>query len=285
MRLSEGSGSWESGNEEIVPKFFDGEMTVQRDPRDVLAVPAYRAELHVHTVLSPCAGVEMIPPVIVEETLKHGINLIAITDHNSTANIGAVMEAAKGTGLTVLPGMELQTREEVHVLCLFDGLEQAEAWQRSVDACYPDLLNDEEKIGEQYIVDATGDFIQREPRMLIANVDMSLEDAVAGVKSLGGMVIPAHVERRAYGLLAVLGFAPPIFEAMEVSHHTTVAEAKRLFPDLGRVPVIQCGDVHYRDGFLGLMEFQMEAPTIAEIRQALREAGGRSMRINSQFLP
>src|ERR1041385_6788538 len=96
----------------------------------------YRAELHVHTVLSPCAGVEMIPPVIVDEALAHGINLIAITDHNQTANISAVMEAAQGTGLTVLPGMELQTSEEVHVLCLFDGLDQAEAWQRRVDFCY-----------------------------------------------------------------------------------------------------------------------------------------------------
>jgi len=248
-------------------------------------MPTYRAELHVHTVLSPCAGVEMIPPVIVEEALKCGINLIAITDHNATANIGAVMEAARGTGLTVLPGMELQTREEVHMLCLFDGLDQAQAWQRAVDDRYPDLLNDEEKIGEQYIVDATGNYIRSEPRMLIANVEMSLQEAVAGVNALGGLLIPAHVERRAYGLLAVLGFAPPIFEAMEVSHHTTVADARRLFPDLGRVPVIQSGDVHFRDGFLGLMEFEMQTPSIAEIRRALNGVGGRSMKVSSHFSP
>ncbi len=84
-----------------------------------------RADPHVHTVLSPCAGVEMIPPLIVQEALERGIRLIAITDHNASANIPAVMEAARGTGLTVLPGMELQTREEVHLLCLFDTLEQA----------------------------------------------------------------------------------------------------------------------------------------------------------------
>ena len=181
-----------------------------------LFMPTYRAELHVHTVLSPCAGVEMIPPVIVEEALKRDINLIAITDHNATANIGAVMEAAKGTGLTVLPGMELQTREEVHVLCLFDGLDQAKAWQRIVDSKFPDLLNDEEKVGEQYVVDETGSFIRKEERMLISNIEISLEEAVEGVNRLGGIVIPAHVERRAYGLLAVLGFASPIFEALEV---------------------------------------------------------------------
>jgi PHP family Zn ribbon phosphoesterase len=247
-------------------------------------MPTYRAELHVHTVLSPCAGVEMIPPVIVDEALKCDINLIAITDHNSTANIGAVMEAAKGTGLTVLPGMELQTREEVHVLCLFDGLAQAQAWQRCVDARYPDLLNDEEKIGEQYVVDATGNFIRKESRMLISNIDMSLEEAVEGANELDGLVIPAHVERRACGLLAVLGFAPPIFEALEVSHHMSVAEASRQFPDIKKFPVLQSGDVHSRDGFLGLMEFEMQAPTIAEIRKAIRGEGKRCMRIVSPGL-
>lgn len=242
----------------------------------------YRAELHVHTVLSPCAGVEMIPPVIVDAALKRGINWIAITDHNATANVGAVIEAARGTGLTVLPGMELQTREEVHVLCLFDGQEQAEAWQRRVEACYPDLLNDEEKIGEQYVVDATGKFIRREPRMLIANVEMSLEAAVTGVNALGGLVIPAHVERRAYGLAAVLGIVSPIFEALEISRHTTPEAARRQFPLIAGFPLLQSGDVHHADGFLGAMEFEVEAPTVAELRMAIRSEGGRAMRIISR---
>jgi hypothetical protein len=101
---------------------------------------------------------------------------------------------------------------------------------------------------------------------------------VAGVNALGGLVIPAHVERRAYGLLAVLGFAPPIFDAMEVSRHTTVADAQRLFPDLGQIPVIQSGDVHHRDGFLGLMEFELQAPTVTEIKMALGGVGGRTVR-------
>lgn len=239
----------------------------------------YRAELHVHTILSPCAGVEMIPPVIVEETLQKNINLIAITDHNSTANIDAVMQAAKGTGLSVLAGMELQTQEEVHVLCLFDGLEQAEAWQRSVDSRFENIPNDEEKIGEQYVVDVTGNFIRSEPRMLIANVDMSLEEAVIGVNSLGGLVIPAHVERHAYGLLATLGFASHIFEALEISRHTTPQSVQKLFPQIKGFPLLQNGDVHYRDGFLGAMEFTIEAPSVAEIRKAIRGIDGREMRI------
>jgi hypothetical protein len=241
----------------------------------------YRAELHVHTVLSPCAGVEMIPPVIVDQALKRGINLIAITDHNATANIEAVMEAATDTGLTILPGMELQTREEVHVLCLFDGLEQAEAWQRRVDSCFGEIQNDVEIFGEQFVVDATGDLICREPRLLITNVDMSLEDAVAGVNALGGIVIPAHVERRAYGLMAVLGFASPIFEALEISAHVTVKGVCQRFPDISKFPLLQSGDVHFPDGFIGVMEFEMAAPTVSEIRKAIHAVGDRKMRIIS----
>ena len=244
-------------------------------------MPTYRAELHVHTVLSPCAGVEMIPPVIVDRALAKGINLIAITDHNVTANIEAVMQAAKGTGLTVLPGMELQTQEEVHVLCLFDTLNQAEAWQRSVDSRFGEIPNDVEHFGEQFVVDETGDFIHREPRLLISNVDISLEEAVAGVNALGGLVIPAHVERRAYGLMAMLEFAPPIFEAMEISKHVSVADACERFPELRAFPLLQSGDVHFPDGFIGVMEFDMHAPKVSEIRKAIHAEGGRSMRIIS----
>ena len=100
-----------------------------------------RAELHVHTVLSPCAEVEMIPPLIVREALERGISLIAITDHNASSNVSAVQKAAVGSGLTVMPGMEVQTREEVHILCLFDTLEQMSAWQASVDRFLPDTAN------------------------------------------------------------------------------------------------------------------------------------------------
>ena len=102
---------------------------------------SYLAELHIHTVVSPCAGIEMIPPLIVQEALERGINFIAITDHNTTANVRAVQMAARGTDLTVLPGMELQTKEEVHLLCLFDTLDQAEAWQALVRARMPPLEN------------------------------------------------------------------------------------------------------------------------------------------------
>src|SRR5512144_2700049 len=97
----------------------------------------FRADLHVHTVLSPCAEVEMIPPRIVQQALELEIDLIAITDHNASANVGAVQKAAEGTNLTVLPGMEVQTREDVHLLTIFESADALNAWQGQVDRSLP----------------------------------------------------------------------------------------------------------------------------------------------------
>ena len=241
----------------------------------------YRAELHLHTVVSPCAAVEMIPPLIVREALENGINLIAVTDHNSSANVGAVQKAAAGSELAVLPGMELQTREEVHLLCLFDTLDQLEAWQCIVDARLPPLENNIEFFGEQFVVDETGDFVRRETQLLLTSANMSLEDAVTTVTSLGGLAIPAHVNRSAFSLIANLGFVPTAvtFEALEISRHLTPDEARQKFPQLKNYPLIQNGDVHFLHEFLGATQFQLAAPTIAELRLALRSQNGRFFQV------
>lgn len=235
----------------------------------------FRAELHVHTVLSPCAGVEMIPPLIVSEAIENGIKLIAITDHNASANIPAVMEAAQGTGLVVLPGMELQTKEEVHLLCLFDTLEQAFSWQTIVDSLLPNLPNNVEYFGEQFVVDATGEFVRHEERLLLNSANISLEDAAAQVRDLGGLAVPAHIDRQANGLIALLGLIPPGFEALELSRHITPEAALQKYPQVKNYPLLQSGDVHLLDGFLGSTYFQIEKPSISELRLALAGKEGR----------
>lgn len=236
----------------------------------------FRAELHVHTVLSPCAGVEMIPPLIVSESLENGIQLIAITDHNASANIKAVMEAAQGTGLVVLPGMELQTKEEVHLLCLFDTLEQIADWQTKVDAMLPDLPNNIAYFGEQFVVDHTGEFIRREERLLLNSVNITLDEAAAQVKALGGLAVPAHIDRQANGLIAILGLIPPGFESLELSRHITPEAARQKYPQVKDYPLLQSGDVHLLDGFLGSTYFQIEKPSIPELRLALASKEGRA---------
>lgn len=239
----------------------------------------YCAELHVHTVLSPCAGVEMIPPLIVREALRNQIQIIAITDHNTSANVAAVMAAAQGTGLVVLPGMELQTKEEVHLLCLFDTLEQITAWQAKVDVLLPDLPNNIEYFGEQFVVDSTGEFIRREERLLLNSANIALEDAAAQVKALGGLPVPAHIDRQANGLIAILGMIPPGFEALEISRHITPEAARKKYPQVAGYPLLQSGDVHLLDGFIGTTRLTVEKPTIPEIRMALAGQNGRKVEL------
>jgi len=249
-------------------------------------VKTFRAELHIHTVLSPCAEIEMLPPLIVMECLDRGISLIAITDHNATANISAVQQAAQGTDLTVLPGMEVQTREEVHSLCLFNTLEQALAWQEIVDQHLPNIPNRPDYFGDQLIVDLNGDFIGKEERLLLNSVNLSLSEAFQKVTELGGLFIPAHINRTANGLIPILGLPPvdiPI-EVMEISRHLKPAEAVKIYPFLKDYTLIQSGDAHRLEEILGLNLFTIESPTTEEILLALRGEQNRSHRILSTTL-
>lgn len=240
----------------------------------------FRSELHVHTVLSPCADVEMIPPLIVQTALEKGIHLMAVTDHNASANARAVMEAASGTELSILPGMELQTKEEVHLLCLFDTPEQVENWQIIVDAALPEIPNNKDFFGEQFIVDATGNFLRREERLLLNSANLTLEEASAKVNALGGLAIPAHVDRKANGLIEILGLIPPGFAALEISRRISPEAARQKFPQLRGQTLIQNGDVHQLDGFLAATHLSLEKPSIAEIRLALGNAEGRHCTIS-----
>ncbi len=239
----------------------------------------YRADLHIHTVLSADAEVEMIPPLIVAEAVVKGLSLIAITDHNTTGNAWAVMEAARGSGLTVLPGMELQTREEVELLCIFDTQEQAEAWQSYVDRHLPPLENDAEHFGPQYLVDAEGDFVAEDTKMRQMPALLGLEEAAQAVHHLGGVVIPAHVDRPAKGLFPVLGVWPSGLkaDAVEISPNLRPSQARTRFPSLPSLPIICDSDAHWLDWIGHAMTiFELAAaPSVAELRLAFRASAGR----------
>jgi PHP family Zn ribbon phosphoesterase len=244
----------------------------------------FRADLHVHTVLSPCADVAMIPPLIVQRALEHKIDLIAITDHNSSANVRAVQRAAEGTDLTVLPGMEVQSREDVHLLTLFEDLEPLRAWQKQVDNSLPDLPNQPGFFGEQFVVDETGDFIRSETRLLLTSTSLSIDEIFERVDALGGLVIPAHVERFSYGLFPTLGLISEKWHlpALEISRHTSPEKAIAAFPALRNYELVQNGDVHQLGDFLGTTCFTLAAPTLMEMRLAFHHMGGRDVCIRSQ---
>jgi len=244
-------------------------------------VRTFWADLHVHTVYSPCAEVEMIPPLIVQRAVQLGLDWIAVTDHNGAGNAGAVMQAAVGTGLAVTPGMEVESREEVHVVCLFDGLAAAEDWAALVAAHLPARRNDERHFGAQFVVDATGDYVCTEERLLLASTDLSIEAIVQGVMARGGLAIPAHVDRPANSLLVNLGFVPPDLgiEAVEISRWTAVEAFRQAHPELARLALVSSGDVHRLSEFLRRTAVTAGEPTVAELRRALRSEGGRSVRV------
>jgi len=237
----------------------------------------YRAELHTHTVLSPCASIEMIPPLIIAEAESKNIDILAITDHNSIDNIQSVIDAAQDSNITIIPGIELQTREEIHSICLFDTMEQISAFYKHILPTFPDIKNDKDYFGEQFIVDKTGDFIRREERLLISSADISLSSAFYQVQKHHGLMIPAHVNRSAYGLFPVLGFVPEDIqiEILEISKHLDPYDDIDQFPQLSNYHIIQNGDAHFLEDIIGFNQFKVEQITIDEITQAIKNQNGR----------
>jgi len=248
------------------------------------ALRPYLADLHVHTVLSPCAEVEMIPPLIVARARELALGVIAVTDHNSAENAAAVIEAARGFELTVLPGMEVQTREEVHLVCLFDTVEQALDWQECVYAHLPPLKNREDYFGAQFVVDSTGEYVRSNERLLLTSTSLSVGEAARGVHERGGLCIPAHVDRPAFSLLANLGFVPQDVQwcAMEVSHQADVEQLRSKHPSLRGYACISSGDAHRLEEISDRTVLTIEQPSVAEIAMAFKGLNGRRVKVLSR---
>ncbi len=248
------------------------------------AMPFFLADLHIHTCLSPCAELEMLPDLIVERAQELGLHIIAITDHNSAENAASVVNAARGTGITVLPGMEVQTREEVHVLALFDTLEQATAWQEQVYAALPPLKNDEMAFGEQLLLDANGKPAGYLDRLLVTSTSFTVEEVVERVAALEGLCIPAHVDRPVYSIVATLGFIPPGMDVagVEISPNIGLAEARERFPQLASYSLVANGDAHRLKEMKRRTTLKMKAPTVAELALALAGEGEREVWVDGQ---
>ena len=239
----------------------------------------FRADLHVHTVLSPCAAVEMTPRNIIRHAQSAGIDIVAITDHNAGDNVAAALRCAMGTDVTVVPGMEVQTREEVHLLTLFEKMRDFAKWCDFVAHHRSTLQNDDQKFGAQFVVDEADELVRIETSMLLASTDLSVEEVAGQVAGMGGIAIAAHVDRPSFSVLSQLGFIPPDsgLDAVEVSRNMRVDQALGNFPAIGSLPVISSSDAHMIDDFISGPKtmFFMEAPTLSEIRQALAGKEGR----------
>jgi len=236
----------------------------------------WRADLHVHTCLSPCAEDEMTPPAIVARAREAGLDLLAVCDHNASDNAEAVMAAGRRVGLAVLPGIEIATREEVHILGLFDRPGDLRRVQEHVDA-YLDGANDPAVFGRQVIVDETGAVRGECDRLLIGACDLDLDAVVGLIRAHGGCAVASHIDREAFGLIGHLGFIPDVaLDALEVSPRLTVEEARRTLALGSGFELIRSSDAHRLEeiGRVATV-FELAAPTVAELRQAFQRRDGR----------
>lgn len=235
------------------------------------------ADLHIHTCLSPCAELEMSPMGIVNKAVNKGIDMIVVCDHNSAENAAAVMEASRQTGLTVLPGIEITSKEEVHIVGIFGVPEDAARMQTLV---YEHLEgeNDEAAFGLQVVVEADGTVTGYNNRLLIGATDLSLEHIVRAIHSRNGLAIAAHIDREGFGILGQLGFIPPGLEldALEVSSKLSLKDATATFTEYGGYPFVRSSDAHVLDTIgSGSTPLMLEAASFDELKMALKGDQGR----------
>jgi predicted metal-dependent phosphoesterase TrpH len=244
-----------------------------------------RADLHVHTALSPCASEEMTPPVIVATAKTRGLGMIAVSDHNTVGNVGATQEAALAAGgsLVVLAGMEITSAEEVHVLGLFPDLSTAEGVAARIRAYLPTADADYYAFfGEQTVLGADGFAIATETASLALATPLNLNQTVALVHSAGGLAIAAHVDRKSFGVLSQLGFFPSDagFDGIEVSRHTRL-DSSRLSELAGLgLPLSSASDSHFPDEIgTAATDFLLQEATFTELVLAFTGAEGRTLSI------
>lgn len=237
----------------------------------------FKADLHIHSCLSPCGDLDMSPKAIVEKSLERRMDIIALCDHNSAENVGAVMRAGTQRGLYVFPGMEINSKEEVHTLALFDSEKQALAMQ-DVVYCHLKGTNRPELFGDQVVVNEFDEVESFNDRLLIGATQLGLDDIVREVHRLGGLSIASHVDRPSFSIMSQLGFIPPDLEldALEISRHLKRASIPDKIPEAETFPIVTFSDAHFLDDIgRPYTSFLIETPNVNEIRMALQKRSGR----------
>ncbi|OCL25830.1 histidinol phosphatase [Orenia metallireducens] len=242
---------------------------------------SFIADLHVHSVLSPCGDLLMTPQNIINRSLELGLDMIAITDHNSAENIGVALELAKDTPLTIIPGMEVETVEEIHLICLFDTLDQVLLWQEKVYNSLPDFKNNEEIFGPQLLTDQSDEYMDRVDKLLLTATSLSINDVIKEVRSIGGIAIPSHVDKPNYSIISNLGFIPPDLDAaiFEISSKAKISKVIDKFNTIDNYSFISNSDAHYLQDIKRSMKLYMKAPKVKEVELALKGVNGRNAEI------
>ena len=188
------------------------------------------------TFIAVCRPAQIFddPGNIVKQAAAMGLEYIAITDHNSAGNVRAALEFARKNGLKLIPAMEVETREEVHLLCYFSSVDALLELEEVVHKHLPDMDNDEELFGYQLLTDHNDEYTAKEERLLALATELSLVQALKLVTNLGGVAVPAHVDRPTNSILGQLGFIPPDerITVIEISRNTDPESFLRRHPQL-----------------------------------------------------
>jgi PHP family Zn ribbon phosphoesterase len=241
----------------------------------------FKADLHIHTVLSPCGGLDMSPVNIIKKAKEKKLDLIAITDHNTTRHCRLVCEIGKKHGVTVIPGVELNTLEEIHCLAFFEDLNTSDLFQAYIDANLTVIPNRPDIFGNQFLVDEDENILEEENRLLVASLTVGISAVEKEIHRLGGICIPAHINRLHNGIYSQLGFIPKDFkaDALEISCKGDYQRFLHDHPEIISYPLITSSDAHGL-GDIGkrVAEFYMQLPVFGEIRQALSNSHERRVK-------
>lgn len=204
-------------------------------------------DLHIHSCLSPCGDRDMTPNNIVNMAKILGQDIIALTDHNSVKNCRTTLQIGKQNGLTVVPGMELCTSEEIHLVCLFPNCDKAEEFGEYIYSRIPPIKNRPDKFGDQLILDENDQIVDKEDILLITAADISIEDAPSLCDSYGGVCYPAHIDRSSFSILSALGLFPTYlnFKYAELSYNCDMDKFIKKNPIPHNICLIKSSDAHY----------------------------------------
>ena len=243
----------------------------------------FKADLHIHTVLSPCADLEMSPKNIVRTAFEKGMNIIGITDHNSTLQCKTVKKIASDYGIFVLTGVEVTSKEDVHNLVFFENDEKLAEFQEFIEKKQQKIENDPLKFGFQAVVDENDLILKEIDNYLGMAIDAGIDEIEEKVHSLNGLYIPAHINRGRFSLISQLGFVPDDIkaDALEIFNKTSLSKFLAENNYLNKFTFLRDSDSHYLDN-IGMFynTFYLEEPSYDEIKMALRNKNGRRVEID-----
>ena len=232
----------------------------------------YYYDLHLHSCLSTCGDMDMTPNNITNMAALLGLDIIALTDHNTCRNCEAAMRAGESNGVVVIPGMELTTSEDIHVVCLFPTLESAMAWDEYVDSHRIKIRNRPEIYGRQVMMNDRDEETGGIEHLLLPATDIGVMNVSGLVRDFGGVSYPAHIDRDSLSILSVLGEIDPYcgFATAEIWDISREEELKRLHPILRMMNIVTSSDAHYLENMREAQNtLELEAPTAAAVIERL----------------